>query len=142
MRTVPSNQLQRQLINSHNENLSPGTGTTHTALGNILEVYDRDKLALITPDRTLLREIEANPGLLFAKVRLLDGMTHILPFKEPEDQIYLTYGNGVHLEGRRIKIEWTGMNITNGYIIMTRTHLQEPISITQAGLIFDIGGII
>ncbi len=142
MRPVPGNALQRELLHQRQETLSPGTGTYHYALGVLLEVYDTDKLQSISISNKLKREIELNPGLLFARVKLIDGRELILPFKEPEDQIYLTYGNGVHLEGKRVKIEWTGMNITNGHILLTRTHEETSVSITQSGNIYDIGAII
>lgn len=142
MKPVATNQLQRGLNKIHNENLSPGTGTVHTALGNIIEVYDTDRLVSTLANKSLERELLANPGLLFAKVKLLDGRMHTLPFKDPEDQIYSTYGNSTHLEGRRVKIEWTGININNGHIVLTRTHSEPGVSITQAGLVFDIGNIV
>lgn len=142
MRPVPSNKLQQRLKHITNETLSPGTGTKHTAVGVIVEVYDSEMLRGIALERRLEKEIKENPGLLFAKVRLIDGVTYTLPFLEPEDQIYLTYGNGVLMQGRRCKVEWTGMNITGGHIILTRTHQEAQVSIPEVGRVLDIGNII
>ncbi len=142
MRPVPANKLQAHLNHVQNESLSPGSGTHHSAVGNLVEVYDQEKLRSAAVDVQLQREIKANPGLLFAKVKLDDGREYILPFKEPEDQVYLTYGNGVMMEGRRVRVEWTGMSISSGQIILTRSHAEQQVSIPEVSNVLDIGNII
>ena len=58
MRPVPTNQLQQQLNKTYNENLSPGTGTIHSALGIIIEVYDVDSLTTKAIDKQLWDKLQ------------------------------------------------------------------------------------
>lgn len=139
--TVPANKLQGRLQHMVNETLAPGIGTKHTAVGQLIEVYDQEKLATIAPPKELDRE-SSTPGLMFAKVRLVTGREMILPFKEPEDQIYLTYGNGLQLEGRRVKVEYDGLSLENGQIVIQRSYDTKLLDVAAATYAYDIGTII
>jgi hypothetical protein len=141
MPSIPSNKFQKRIGDLRNEALSPGTGTTHTAMGVLVEVYDQERLELIKPDALLSRKLISSPGLLFAKVRLVNGNEYILPFKDPEDYVYLTYGNGFHLEGRTVKISWTGMSLESATIELSRSWAEQHVSIPRASATFDIGAL-
>jgi hypothetical protein len=142
MSTVAMSKVQERFSKLNREVLSPGSGTIHTTPGVIVEVYDQEKLEKITLTDELKRKTEAYPGLLFAKVVLATRRTLILPFKEPEDHIFLTYGNSTQLEGRGINIEYDGMNLEGGKISLQKIYREKQVNVPQVTRIFDIGALI
>ncbi len=139
---VPTNKLQSRMQGLAHDAITPGTGVKHTALGVLLEVYDQERLSEITATSNLERELERTPGLLYGKVRLVNKRELVLPFKEPEDYIYLVYGNALQLEGRKVKIEYENMSIENGVIIVQRTFDTKQINIPVSTYAYDMGHII
>lgn len=142
MSLVSGSKFQNRITNIHQEALSPGTGTTHSTTGVLLEVYDQEKLEQIVPTQALAARLARSPGLLFAKVLLTNGKTYVLPFDDAEDFIYLTYGNAFLLEGRTVRVSWKGMSIENGVLDIARTwgekHINIPVSFTS----YDVGHIV
>jgi len=141
MASVPGNKFQRRQVETRNEAHSPGTGTTHHTIGTLAEVYDTERLESMSIPPALARKLENAPGLLFALVVLPSGAQHVLPFKDPEDYIYLTYGNGFYLEGRAVKLTWTGMNVDGGVIEMARSWKDPHFNIATTSNTFDIGNL-
>lgn len=143
MSVIPGNKLQTKLQRTSFETGAPGSGTIHSASGIITDVYDSEKIATgISIPIEIKNRIDNNPGLVFAKIRLLNGKDYVLPFKQPEDEIFSVYGNHMLLEGRAAKVEYGGVNIETGHIVLQRTFRIATLDLREAGSILDVGAII
>ncbi len=139
---IPSNKLQQRLGVMRQDIMSPSSGVRHTATGILIDVYDGEKLPLVALSPELENKIKESPGLLFAKIRLLNDKDYILPFQETADQIFSTYGNHTLLEGRPAKVEYGGVNIETGYIYLQRTFVEPILNLGEVSKVLDIGNII
>lgn len=142
-KTVPTNSLQRSLLRSDHRAYAPNPYGRSITACVIVRVWDEEALEEGEPPKKLVHKIEKNPGLLFAEVRHLKNQrTYYLPFKEPEDQIHSTYGNGIQLEGRVANIELRNLDIRSGVLIPQRTFYKKSLNLNYATVTFDIGALV
>ena len=141
-RPIPTNSFQKHKIDTHKEIAAPPTGVMHKIPGIIIEVYDQEFLADITPEKSLQDLMDKFPGLLFAKVRLKTGAVKYLPFAEPEEQIYSTYGNWKQLIDRDVNVKFQNLDLEGGEIHLARTWKGKHINLSDAAKTLDIGALV
>jgi hypothetical protein len=138
---IPNSKWQRSQQSVERQRFKPGAGERHVAIGLLLEVWDREKLALTDPPEDLLTRIQLSPGILFGLVQV--GQTQMyLGFNDTEDLVYLVYGNHSQLEGRKVRIEYENTSIENGRIFLHKVIEQPHLNLDTDLKILDIGGII
>lgn len=141
MSTIPGNALQDKLSRLHNANKRPAYGIIHKAFGTIIEVYDSTTLASRQLPGELAEIYMKNPGRLFGRIKLANGKSYYLPFKESAEMIYSTYGDSSFIEGRIGYIVYYDHNIHYGELMISgdnKTALQDTEVSTT---IYDIGEI-
>lgn len=139
---VPTNNLQNKFKSHRQEILSPHTGTIHSIPGLIIEVYDPETLALKEPPQEVKEKIKETPGILYAKVKIGNDIERIWSFKEKIDYILLVYGNAALLQGEKCIIEYNGLDVYNGRIVIPRNYRNEILNMSIVCKTLDIGGII
>ena len=142
-RPVPRYGHQIHQISSDLEHYAPDPQVQQTESCKILEVYDLDRMEQHGCPNAVRAKILNNPGLLFAKVLLSDNNTvKYLPFAEPEDSIYLNYGNSVLIEGRHGIIRFRRNDAESGEILIGRTMKQTMLANSSLSETYDIIGIV
>lgn len=140
--TVPMSKHQ---LGSHEvcfETLSPGSGELHTARCTILEVYDQETIDRTDAPTEIAKQLERFPNKLFAKVRLHDGRILFRPFRDPQSQVYSTFGNSALLQGTPAKIVFQNARVREGHIICTDDLTGLPANMGLATEAWDIGMLV
>jgi hypothetical protein len=142
-RPVPRYSHQVHQISSDLEHYAPDPQVQQTESCKILEVYDLDRMEQEGCPSVVRSKILNNPGLLFAKVLLSDNNTiKYLPFAEPEDSIYLNYGNSVLIEGRRGIIRFRRNDADSGEIVIGRSVDKPMLANSSLSETYDIIGML
>lgn len=142
MRPIPVNKFQQALQHQHQQAVQPQSGVISKTSGRILEVYDSEYLTIAKPDEATLARIEQFPGLLYARVETSSKIILVLPFAEPEEQIYSTYGNFAQLKNRQVIIHFQNQDIAAGTIYLTRSWTAQHVNIAEVTKTHDIGGLL
>lgn len=138
---IPNSNWQRKQQHIEREKYRPGAGEVYSAVGLLLEVWDQERLASQVVPKELADRMKRAPGLLFGLVQI-GSQKRYLAFHEPEDHLYLVYGNHLQLEGRRVRVEYQNASIENGRIHLQKIYDQQHINLGTDLQILDIGAII
>ena len=142
-KAVPTNALQRKMLKVGHQSHAPDPYSKSVTTCVIIRVWDQEAMDEEVPPANIVNKMEKSPGLLFAEVRhLKTSRTYFLPFKETEDQIFSTYGNGIQLEGRVANIEFKNLDIKSGVLIPQRTFYKKALNLNHASVTFDIGALV
>lgn len=144
MSTVPRNKLQQNIANQTQEAFAPDPFGVMQAVCRIVTVYDSETLGEVEiSDPGLAGALFTNPGWLHAEVEIVDtGEMYVLPFEDPEDLIYLVYGNRVLLEGRLATIVYVNQDVQNGSIVLRRTLDKIHLPLDAQAQCYDVGFVI
>lgn len=113
-----SNKVERQNQQDRAAK-TPGFMTLNHKPCVIIKAYDPDVINTETLPEYIMKMIIANPGTLYALVRLDNGREYFLPFRASEASILISEGNSVLLKGRKGVIIYFGQRITKGTIELT-----------------------
>lgn len=142
---VPRNRFQQNMDAEYRRNVAPDPYATLESRCRIIEVYDPDRLNAADGGASIPRELVGlivnRPGFVFAKIELPDGETMFLPFREPEDQLFATYGNSTQLEGRQATIYFRNLDIQSGFLVPQR-YESRFLSLEQLASVLDLGNLI
>jgi hypothetical protein len=142
MTAVPGSKHQERLRQEHQRLLSPGS-SKHMALCKIMEVYDQEQADRQEIPTEVKAKLLGAPGLIFVYVETIpSGKKLYLPMKDHEDLVYQVHGNAAQLRGQMGKIEYEGLSLENGRVLVQRTWGQSLINVRTTTNLADIGRII
>lgn len=143
MTVVPANKLQTKLLKEEQTRLAPDPFGAMEVGCTIIKVFDKDTIDSEEAPEEVVKTIKERPGWLYAQVELLDSdLRHYLPFAESEDQIFLTYGNSVQLEGQLAKIIYRNLDVHNGVIIPQKNATRPLLPLSSLASTLDIGFLV
>jgi len=140
--TVPGNKLQHSIQRQEHRGYVPDPHARLQLECLIQVVYDQERLKEVTPPLRIQEQLKKFPGSLWAQVVVDSGQIYHLPFKEPEDQIFMTYGNASQMEGRLAIIEYQNRNIGRGQVLLQKNIYDKAINLVDASTTYDIGSLL
>jgi hypothetical protein len=139
--TIPGNALQMRLHELQREAKRGDAWGLKSALGVLIEVYDPDsKLKNGLPTWVQNRMLE-EPGLVWAKVRLLASDMIGYYWFEYSDEEVLSQ-NSAQLIGRKVKIYFTGASVQFGMLRLFGRPDSRRMSLKKSIQTADIGDLL
>lgn len=138
MPAVSLNKLQERLRRGDQYSQRPNSWSANVVRGIITTVYDRYAREEGPTPPEIAARIARNPGLVMARVLLLDGRACFLPLAISADERHLLYGNSANMVGRPVEVEYRDQDVSNGRVYLAADNLNLGIREDEVADPFDI----
>lgn len=142
MSVVPANKLQQRIRQGEMHAQRPDAWARNIIRGVIVEVYDRYTREQSGTPPQVAAKIARSPGLVMAKVFLLDKKVLYLPMAISADERHLLYGNGANMVGRPVEVEYYNQDIYNGKVYLKADNLNLGVREDVVAEPFDIASAV